>query len=102
MPKRHAFTAILAALAAGCAPAAPSYPAPWRDTGPVFWEIAKTFGAKGITGCGEFYYRTANGAEDPGEALVYCTADGKTWDAYLVFYRTGSVLKTAKDEAPPY
>lgn len=65
-------------------------------------EIAKTFGAAGTLGCGEFYFRTADGKADPGEALVYCTSEGKSWRAYLVFYRTGKVMPTTKEEAPPY
>lgn len=100
---RKLFAGIAAALLIGGCDAPPTtYPGPWQDDGPVFMEIAKAFAQKRLTGCGEFYYKLAGGSTDPGEALVYCTADGKTWKAYLVFYRTGKVMPTAVEDAPPY
>ena len=71
-----------------------SYPGPWRSDGDEFGGIATTLMKNSIRGCGEFYYRLANGDTASGEALVYCTRDGKTWTHYLVFYRVGDVVPT--------
>lgn len=100
---RKLFAGIAAALLIGGCDAPPTtYPGPWRDDGPVFGEIAKAIAQQRLTGCGEFYYKLAGGSADPGEALVYCTDDGEGWTAYLVFYRTGKVLRVDGDHAPPY
>lgn len=52
-------------------------------------EIAMALAANAITGCGEFKHkRHASGSS---EYLVYCTADGQRWRAYLVFAGTQRV-----------
>jgi hypothetical protein len=57
------------------------YPGPWQ-TG-FHPEITKTLAAKDVRGCGEYKFRPSR--RDWGEYLVYCTADGKRWTAYVVW-----------------
>lgn len=79
-----------------------AYPGPWRTDGPAFDQIAVTLGRNSIGGCGEFHYRLAKGKADPGEALVYCTWDGRTWDHYLVFYKINNVMRVKSEPGVPY
>ena len=92
----------LVVLLSGCTKGV-SYPGEWRLHGPAFDQIATTLAQNRIRGCGEFYYKLANGEKDPGEALVYCTRNGRDWDSYLVFYKIGNVMSVAKepDWTPP-
>lgn len=78
-----------------------AYPGPWRTGGPVFEKIALTLGRNAIGGCGEFHYRLAKGKQDPGEALVYCTRDGRNWDHYLVFYKIDNVMRVKAEPGVP-
>lgn len=64
------------------------------QVGDEFGGIASALMQNSIHGCGEFYYRLANGESSSGEALVYCTGDGQNWTHYLVFYRVGNVVPT--------
>lgn len=57
------------------------YPGPWRDDFNL--PISKAFARSAINGCGEYKYRPS--IRDKGEFLVYCTRDGKSWEAYLVW-----------------
>lgn len=79
-----------------------AYPAPWLTDGPAFDEIAVTLGRSSIGGCGEFHYRLAKGEPDAGEALVYCTSDGRNWTHYLVFYNINKVMRIAAEPGVPY
>jgi hypothetical protein len=45
--------------------------------------ITQALVANNVRGCGEYKYRESR--TDEGEYLVYCTQDGKTWTAYLVW-----------------
>lgn len=81
--------------------ASTTYPGPWRNSGPAFDEIALTLGREHVLGCGEFYFKLANGERDPGLARVYCTVDGASWDAYLVNYKAGEVLNVQAEGEPP-
>lgn len=78
-----------------------AYPGPWRTDGPAFDKIAMTLGGNSIGGCGEFHYRLAKGKSDPGEALVYCTRDGRNWDHYLVFYKINNVMRVKAEPGVP-
>ena len=78
------------------------YPGPWRTDDPIFDRIAVTLGRNGIGGCGEFHFRLAKGRPDPGEALVYCTGDGRNWTHYLVFYKTEKVMRIKAEPGVPY
>lgn len=78
-----------------------AYPGPWRTDGPAFDKIAVTLGRNSIGGCGEFHYRLAKGKPDPGEALVYCTKDGRNWDHYLVFYKINNVMRVKAEPGVP-
>lgn len=71
-----------------------SYPGPWLSDGNEFGGIVNALMQNSIRGCGEFYYRVANGDGSTGEALVYCTRDGQSWTHYIVFYRVGKVVPT--------
>lgn len=108
-----ATTALLASLV-GCgdfSPAEPvaepapeeAYPGPWLAdaNSPAFGQIALALGRNSITGCGEFHYRFANGDLDSGEALVYCTRDGKNWTHYLVFYKINEVMRIKAEPGVP-
>jgi hypothetical protein len=57
------------------------YPGPWQAG--FHPEITKTLAAKDVRGCGEYKFRPSR--RDWGEYLVYCTADGKNWTAYVVW-----------------
>jgi len=78
-----------------------AYPGPWRTDGPAFDRIALTLGRNSVGGCGEFHYRLAKGKPDPGEALVYCTRDGRNWDHYLVFYKINNVMRVRAEPGVP-
>jgi hypothetical protein len=68
----------------GCQPESISiekrYPGPWREPSPP---VIKTLLANRVRGCGEFVERKSSVNE--GEYLVYCTRDGNTWKAWLVW-----------------
>ena len=57
------------------------YPGPWRDDFNA--SISKTLAKNSVRGCGEFKYRLSS--KDKDEYLVYCSRDGKSWVAYLVW-----------------
>ena len=69
------------------------YPGPWMSdpNTSISLVIIQNF----IQDCDEFYYRerrdSANAFPD---YLVRCTADGVTWNDYLVFPGTNSALQT--------
>lgn len=96
MHNRKIFGTALIVLLSACAKST-TYPGEWRSSGPASDKIAITLGQNSTSGCGEFYYKLANGEQDPGEALVYCTRDGSNWDSYLVFYKIGNVMRVAKE-----
>jgi len=57
------------------------YPGPWREE--FNPSITKALAAKRVGGCGQYKYRKST--KDGEEYLVYCTADGRNWSAYLVW-----------------
>lgn len=73
---------------ASAVPLAERYPAPWRDDSHL--EISKSLAWNKVRGCGEFKYRASR--QDKDEYLVYCTADGSTWTAYLVWSAIHKVM----------
>ncbi|RDB43828.1 hypothetical protein DU490_05295 [Halomonas sp. DQ26W] len=46
-------------------------------------EVALALAANNVRGCGEFKHKRH--IKGGSEYLVYCTADGERWRAYLVF-----------------
>ena len=64
------------------------YPLPWRSDFDL--PIARSLGKNGVTGCGEFQYRESS--QHSREYLVYCTRDGSTWTAYLVWSSTEKII----------
>lgn len=64
------------------------YPAPWREEFHV--GITKALASKSIRGCGQYKYRESS--KNRNEFLVYCTGDGSTWTAYLVWPSTGGII----------
>lgn len=94
---------ICAAWLASCN-SGPNYSGDWHLRGSKSAKITATLGAHYI-GCAEenYYYKMANGEEDPGEALVYCPREDGQWDSYLVWYTISKVMGVAKepDWTPP-
>ena len=65
------------------------YPGPWRDAARA--DLKAAFEKAKIKDCERFRYRQRTGG-GPGEFLVHCTTDGKTWIAqYLVWLASGTV-----------
>lgn len=79
----------LAAAALPCAAGlAEDYPGPWRtDAAPG---ITRTLARHGVAGCGQYAWRQRAGGGD--EFLVYCTADGRTWMAWLAWPKIEKVM----------
>ena len=78
-----------------------AYPGPWRTDGPALDQIAVALGRNSVSGCGEFHYRFSQGNPDSGEALVYCTRDGREWAYYLVFYNINEVMRIKAEPGVP-
>lgn len=89
---RAAALAAAASLAA-CSPTddnptvATRYGGAWSD---VDGDVAGTLARNAVHGCGEAYQRAST--RDQDEYLVYCTGDGATWTAYLVWPKANRVL----------
>lgn len=64
------------------------YPPPWRSDFDL--PIARSLSKHGVTGCGEFQYRESS--QHSREYMVYCTRDGNTWTAYLVWSGAEKVM----------
>ena len=71
------------------------YPAPWRDE--FNMEITRALASSKIRGCGEYKYRESS--RNKGEYLVYCTRDGSTWFAYIVWIYSKKVMGPYKPDA---
>ena len=69
------------------------YPRPWMsDLNP---SIVGVLAQNNIQGCSEFYYRKRRDSSNTfPDYLVRCTADGATWNDYLVFPGTAAALET--------
>jgi len=67
---------------------AEQYPGPWNESFDL--EITQALAANRIGGCGQYRFRRHY--QTPGEAIVECTRDGNSWQAYLVFATTGKVM----------
>lgn len=63
------------------------YPGPWRESANL--GISKALVANNVRGCGEYKYRESS--RDRGEFLVYCSRDGLSWSAYLVWANINKV-----------
>lgn len=77
------------------------YPGGWRSDAPG--NIIQTLIANNARGCGEFHYKPS--AWNSGEYLVYCTADGKNWAAYLVWPNVDRISGPARPDpsiSPPH
>lgn len=66
----------------------------WRSDAPR--KIVQTLTSNNVRGCGEFHYRPS--AKNSGEYLVYCTSDGRTWSAYLVWPDVDRISGPAKPD----
>jgi hypothetical protein len=64
------------------------YPGPWHEEFNA--DIARALAAKSITGCGQFKFKASS--QDSGEYVVYCTRDGESWVAYLVWTKVNEVI----------
>lgn len=81
-------------------PLSQQYPGPWSDTFSL--PISRALDRHGAGGCGEMWHRAA--ADSGSEFLVYCSAGGAQWTAYLVWTSSGDVmgpLKPSADVPPP-
>lgn len=79
--------AAFGALAAACGgdraselPLSQQYPGGWSEGSMPAINIA--LAKAGASGCGSFYFKRSVTRDN--EALVYCTADGRTWTSWLV------------------
>lgn len=100
--KVMALTALLSM--AGCKDEksfAEHYPGPWKDEPKI--ELVRLLVAQGARGCGEFWWRTRDGETGQhAEYLVYCSRDGKTWKAWLLWPGTGKASgPTGIEDGPP-
>jgi hypothetical protein len=96
---RAAFSVALAATA-HASDFSQQYPGTWSDAANK--SLSMALAKNGARDCGEYYYRKA--ATGGGEFLVYCTPNGRTWSAYLVWLPSGNVMgpyKPSTDLAPP-
>ena len=63
------------------------YPEPWIDGASP--GITRVLNSHSIQNCANIAYRPSNISEGPldpqGEFLVYCSADGANWTAWVVF-----------------
>lgn len=77
------------------------YPGPWKNEPKV--ELVKLLVAQSARGCGEFWWRTRDGETGRyAEYLVYCSPDGKTWRAWLLWPATGKATgPTGIGDGPP-
>lgn len=82
---RWMLAAMTVAALAGCGKKetmVQRYPGPWQSGEHA--RISKVLAASNATGCDTLYWRTYH--NEPGtDYLVYCTQDGKTWTAWLVW-----------------
>ena len=70
-----------------------AYPGPWMSDPNS--AIVEVLAQNNIQDCGEFYYRTRRDSSNTfPDYLVRCTADGVTWNDYLVFPGTDAALET--------
>lgn len=67
---------------------ASKYESTWRTDFNL--DITKALAAKDIAGCGEYKYKAS--LEQRREYIVYCTADGENWTAYLVWTGINEVM----------
>lgn len=70
------------------------FPGPWQSS--VNERLNKLLAANNVTGCETPHWRTYHN-EPSTELLVYCSPDGKTWTAWLVW---GSIKKVMGPTEP--
>ena len=70
------------------------FPGPWQSSKNE--RLAKLLAANNVTGCEAPYWRTYHD-EPSTELLVYCSTDGKTWTAWLIW---GSIKKVMGPTEP--
>ncbi len=63
------------------------YPPPWHSEFNL--GITRALIKNKVRGCGEYHYRSRYDWDQ--EYLVYCSRDGKSWTAYLVWPLIGAV-----------
>jgi len=77
------------------------FPGPWKSGENE--RLAKLLAANKVTGCDAPHWRTYHN-EPSTELLVYCSPDGKTWTAWLVWGSIKQVVGPAEpfaDIPPP-
>lgn len=77
------------------------YPGPWQSSENA--RLRKVLEANKATGCETLYWRTYHN-EPTTDYLVYCSPDGKTWTAWLVWTSIKQVVGPTDvfpDIAPP-
>ncbi|MFZ3585570.1 hypothetical protein ACOI1H_26245, partial [Loktanella sp. DJP18] len=67
----------------------------WRSDAPT--NLVQTLISNNVRGCGEFHYKPSS--QNSGEYLVYCTPDGHTWTAYLVWPNVHRISGPAEPES---
>jgi hypothetical protein len=66
----------------------------WRSDTPI--NIVRTLVANNVRGCGEFQHKPST--QNSGEYLVYCTQDGRSWNAYLVWPNVNRISGPARPD----
>lgn len=74
----------LSMLALPAAATAGEYVTPWHDPDTAVTSVLLKNKARG---CGEYYYLDHRSSSN--QKLVYCTPDGKSWLAYIVWVNIG-------------
>ena len=74
----------LSMLALPAAVSAGEYVPPWHDPDTAVTSVLLKNKARG---CGEYYYLDHRSSSN--QKLVYCTPDGKSWLAYIVWVNIG-------------
>lgn len=64
------------------------YSGPWQED--FHTGITRVLAQNNIRNCGQYKYRESS--KDRNEFLVYCTADGGNWIAYIVWPNTGGIV----------
>jgi len=84
---------VASAVLTGCSPAPEPtmlerYPGPWAAAFNA--PITKALAINRVSGCGQYQYRESS--RNKGEYLVYCSADGKFWTAYIVWIPSEKIM----------
>ena len=84
MDKMKSLFFALSMLALPVAASAGEYVTPWHDPDMAVTSVLLKNKARG---CGEYFYLDLRSSSN--QKLVYCTPDGKSWLAYIVWVNIG-------------